>query len=163
MSISYASAHVRCKISTIFQFILDRKLRWVGRRTDRSGLDALLVNPEDLKLVMNRPTDDGLSAFDAAKSLRLAPAVLRRLAERKIVGSFRVRDPMTGHVKLRFARAEIDRFASEYVSLFNLGRTLRQNAARVRKDLNARGVKPAQETLGLNAIFYRRSDLETQR
>ena len=70
---------------------------------------------------------------------------------------------MTGHEKLRFTRAEIDRFASEYVSLFNLGRTLRQKAARVRKDLDARGVKPAQELLGLDAIFYRRSDLETQR
>ena len=162
MSISYASAHVRCTISTIFQLILDRKLRWVGRRTDRLGLDALLVNPEDLKLAMNRPTEDGLSAIDAAESLRLAPAVMRRLADRKIVGSFRVRDPMTGHQKLRFTRAEIDRFASEYVSLFNLSRTLRQKAARVRKDLDARGVKPAQELLGLDAIFYRRSDLETQ-
>jgi hypothetical protein len=163
MSISYASAHARCTISTIFQLILDRKLNWVGHRTDRSGLDALLVIPDDIKLALNRPTDDGLSAIDAAESLRLAPAVMRRLADRKIVGSFRVRDPMTGHEKLRFARAEIDRFASEYVSLFNLGRTLRQKPARVRKDLDACGVKPAQELLGLDAIFYRRSDLETQR
>ncbi|MGM4922158.1 TniQ family protein [Tardiphaga sp. 804_B3_N1_9] len=160
MSVSYASAHARCTISTIFQLILDRKLRWVGRRIDRSGLDALLVNPEDLRHALNRPTEDGLSAIDAAERLRLAPAVMRRLAERKILGSFTIRDPMTGHEKLRFAPNEIDRFASAYVSLFNLGRTLGQKAARVRKDLDARGVKPAQELLGLDAIFYRRSDLE---
>jgi hypothetical protein len=163
MSVSYASAHARCKISTIFRFILDRKLRWVGRRTDRSGLDAILVNLDDLKLLLNRPAEDGLSAIDAAESLRLAPAVMRLMAKRKIVESFTICDPMTGRQKLRILTTEIDRFASEYVSLYNLGRTLGQKPARVRKDLDARRVKPAQELLGLDAIFYRRSDLETQR
>lgn len=160
MSVSYASAHARCTISTIFQLILDRKLRWVGRRTDRSGIDALLVNPDDLKLALNRPVETGLSAIDAAESLRLDPKVMRRLADRNIVASFTIRDPMTGHEKLRIAPEEIDRFASEYISLFNLGRNLGQNVSRVRKDLDARGVKPAQELLGLDAIFYRRADLE---
>lgn len=158
-SLSYASAHARCKIATIIQMIIDKKLPWVGRRVRSVGLASLLVYPEDVKTALGRSPLEGLSALEAGRRFSIAGSTFRQLAARKIIEAREVRHPLSGRVRLRFSESELDRFNSEYVSLYNLSKELGQRRDLVRRELKARGVMPVPETDGLNAIFYRRAEV----
>jgi hypothetical protein len=164
-SLSYASAKTRCKITSIIQMIVDKKLRWVGRHVSAAGLASLLVYAEDVTsaLALERAPPEGMSAPDASRKLGIPVAIFRELAARNIVAGREVREPLSGRIWLRFSVSELDRFSFEYVSLYKLSKGLGRKSTRVRRELEAQGVMPAPGMDGLSSIFYRRADVETSR
>ena len=147
----------KCSLTRLLELISDRKI-WVGRRPDRSGLASLLVNVDEVRLAVATPTKDGLSIIEAGSALQIDPNVLRKLADRMVIETFKIRDPKTGALGLRVTHSELARFSSTYVSIFQLSRTLRRQVRALRVDLANKGVREAEETVGLGT-FYRRSEL----
>ena len=155
--LSMTCVRAKCSLTRLLELISDRKI-WVGRRPNRSGLASLLVNLKEVRLAVATPTKDGLSIIEAGRALQIDPKVLRNLADRKVIETFKIRDPKTGALGLRVTHSELTRFSSTYVSIFQLSRTLRRQVRALRVYLANKGVREAEETVGLGT-FYRRSEL----
>lgn len=153
------SARVRCTISVIVRFILEGKLPWVGVRKDLHGLVSLRVNPQHVSELIARQIPDGVHALEAGTFLKIAPTVIRRIADRGLIKNTRYVDAVTGRKKMVLCPTDLKRFDSEYVTLFNLARPMGRQPVRLLAELSALGVEPAAETVGVNATFYRRADL----
>ena len=54
---------------------------------------------------------------------------------------------------------EIERFRKAYVSAWELQVDLKKRVSDVKRDLTARGIKPAFDPHKVRAVFYRREDL----
>ncbi|MDB5566353.1 MAG: hypothetical protein JWP84_2919, partial [Tardiphaga sp.] len=159
MCLMDASARNRCTISVIVKLILDRKLPWVGFRKDVRGVASLRVNPEDVSRLLARKVPEGVHAFEAGTFLKIAPPVIRRIADRGLIKGTRYIDPLSGRTKMVLSTSDLERFDAEYVTLFNLARPMRRQPSQLRAELSAQGILPAKETIGVGAAFYRRSDL----
>lgn len=85
------------------------------------------------------------------------------MAARKIVVGQEIREPLNGRIRLRFSIVELDRFDSEFVSLYNLSKDLGRRTTRVRRELGSQGILPIPEMDVLDTVFYRRADVETYR
>ncbi|WP_441255872.1 TniQ family protein [Tardiphaga sp. 285_C5_N1_2] len=154
-----ASARNRCTISVIVKFILDRKLPWVGSRNDVRGVASIRVNPGDVSQLLARQVPIGVHAFEAGTYLKIAPPVIRRIADRGLIKGTCYVDPLSGRKKMVLSTDDIERFNAEYVTLFNLARAMRRQLSQLRAELTAQGILPAKETIGVGATFYRRSDV----
>jgi hypothetical protein len=134
-------------------------LRKVGYLTDAVGFDSILVDPEEIKNLFDKPKVPEFTAIETAVRLRTAPKVIRGLAKRKLLNAIHKKNRMSGGMSMRFTEYAIAQFNAEFVSLFHLAREAGRRTARIKRELEAQGVFPAKETDGLIATFYRRSDL----
>jgi hypothetical protein len=159
MSISRATFHCRAKVSDIIQMIFDRKLRRVGHRQDLAGFQSVVIDSLDVKNAHDKPLD-GMSVAAAGSKLQIHTLVLHKLIQRGVLKASHVRHPISNRPSLRIDHLELERFDAEYTTAFNLARPLKQDVVKLRKSLAAKGIKPAEETLGLETTFYRRSDLQ---
>lgn len=105
------------------------------------------------------PNLDGMTAAAAGWKLHINPRVLRGLIKRGILKTPHVKHPISNRPSLRIDPLELERFDAEYTTAFNFARLLKQHVVKLQESLAAKGINPAEETLGLETTFYRRSDL----
>lgn len=159
LSISQASYKCRVKVSAIIQLILDRKLRWVGRRRDLSGLQSLLVLAEEVKKTHCFDHLTGLTVAAAVAKLRISPTVLRGLIKRGMLTATTAKHPITNRQTIRIALCELERFDAEFVTFVNFAQSSNADQRKLRAHLKANGIEPAPEMIGLETTFYRRSEI----
>ena len=69
------------------------------------------------------------------------------------------RHPVLRNMQTIIPHAEIARFNEEFVSLFTLARERGKHMPILLRDLQALGVQPAPELVGVGATFFRRSEV----
>ncbi|UZE47080.1 hypothetical protein ONR75_19010 [Rhodopseudomonas sp. P2A-2r] len=158
MKIRSVARYALRSLSDVIQLILDRKVSWVGRLPEVKGIEALVLRLDEVKAVVRGPTFEGLTAVPAGHFLQITAPVLREIARRGIIKTIRCADPVNRSSRIVFPLAELERFRLDYVSLNHL-RDGRQGGW-VRRKLAADNIMPAEELAGLEATFYKRSDLK---
>lgn len=143
----------------IVKLLLDRRLKWVGYRTDLRGFASLVVNPKDVADVMRQSHPQKLSTAGAASRLNLSQHAARHLLGQKLLLATRMKHPVTRQIRDFFDPSDVDHFDAEYVSLFNLSRLMRTQGAKLRKEFTERPILPVVEEIGVTTT-YRRADLD---
>ncbi|UYO42391.1 hypothetical protein KQX63_13320 [Rhodopseudomonas palustris] len=149
--------HAQRSLADIIQLIIDRNVRWVGRLPKLKGIEAIVLKLDEVKALARGPAVDGLPAVPASRVVQITAPVLREIARRGIIKTIQVVDPVNRCPRILFPLAELERFGAEYISLYNL--SVGRSTIAVRKELAAQGIKPAEGLSGLDATFYKRSDL----
>jgi hypothetical protein len=157
-----ASPLSRCKIIDIVGLILGGKLRNIAVQPDTPGFNSVLVDPEEIKSLLDKAAVPVLSVVQVAERLECDGNRIRFLATRKVLDATFVKNRMSGRNGMNFAKTAIDRFDAEFVSLPKLARTQGRNPQSVRAELRKKGIAPFAAPDGSNTWFYRRSELQTR-
>jgi hypothetical protein len=158
--IAKAARRARCFMAEIVQAILDGKLTWVGRRQGIAGFASVLVDVEEIKTVTRLEDPPGLPVDKTArKVLKTSGPVLAQLIRSGAIKTITAINPVN-RCPTRFIRFdEIERFQSEYVSLYHLARSQGLFMPVLKKNLLAKGITPV-DFAGVKATFYRRADVD---
>lgn len=130
-----------------------------GHRLDLKGFDSLVVKLDEIKALVRGAEVDGLFTVPAIRLLQVPRETLCQIAQRGVIKTIRAIDPVNRRSKMLFPHAELERFRSEFISLYHLAKTSGHSGQVLRKQLAAQGVYPAEELAGVGATFYRKSEL----
>jgi predicted HTH domain antitoxin len=159
LSLSDAAQRVKTSVHEIANLIRNRRLKWVGYRTDLRGVRSVVVDAEDVADALKQSRPQTLNSFAAASRLNVSPAAVRFLVkENLLVGVWR-KDPISHRMRLFFQASDVEQFDRTYVSLHNLGRLSGRSTAKLRIELAKKSVLPVTEAPGVTSI-YRRGDLD---
>jgi hypothetical protein len=157
-SLSDVAQKVKTSVHAIVTLIVNRRLKWVGYRTDLRGFSSLVVKPKDVADVLRKSDPQKLSTAATASRLNLSQHAVRHLLRQKLLVATQMKHPVTNQMRDFFEQSDIDRFDAEYVSLFNLSRLTGTQGAKLRKEFAQRSIFPVVEKIGVTTI-YRRVDL----
>jgi len=162
-TISRAARAACCSMADVVRLIVDRKFDWVGRTTDTEGYGAVLVNVEEVRAkVHGTVPGDGMRNREVAATLGTSDWVAAALIAGGHLKTVVVLDTV-GRAKRAVTMREIAAFQKEFVSAWDLRRERRMHVARLKEELQARGVSPALDPDVVGATFYRRSDIPAAR
>jgi hypothetical protein len=153
-----AANRVRRSLAEILQLILDRKLNWIGRLINVSGLPALLVNIDEIKSHLH-PEMNGYTRSDIQRILKISQRTIGTLVDNGYLHFTRTSHPVHGCRVSLFSKTEVTAFAATYISLVDLAAARNQKPSVVVAELEAALVEPALDAVGILRQFYRRSDL----
>jgi hypothetical protein len=157
--IKTASHRANCSTVEIIRLIVDDRLAWVGRVADQHGLGAILVDIEEIRSITRLPDLCGLIPADALRALRVNSNVMAGLLKVDAFKTVVQRHPIKRNPQIVIPFEEIDRFKSEYVSLFTLARSQGKHMPILLRELKVLGIQPAPEMEGVGATFFRRREL----
>ena len=157
MQLRNVARHAQRSLADIIKLIIDRNVRWVGLLPNTKGFEAIVLKLDEVKALVRGPAVEGLPTVKASRVAKITAPVLREIALRGIIKAVHGVDPVNRCPRLLFPLEEIERFHAKYISLYRLKEG--RSAVAFRKELAAKGIKPAEELSGLGATFYRRSDL----
>jgi hypothetical protein len=152
-----AALAIKSSVRAITALIVDRRLDWVGCRTDLRGFASIVVDPEEVANVLRQSHPQMLTAEAAAARLKLSDNAVRHLIGKLLVATT-MKHPVTRQMRLFLDPADVDRFDEEYISLFNLSRWTKRGSRALKIDLATRSIHPVLEETGVITI-YRRTDL----
>jgi hypothetical protein len=153
------SHRANCSTAEIVRLIVDQRLAWVGRLPDVHGLAAILVDIEEIRSLTRLPDLDGLIPAEALRPLRVSSGVMAGLLK---AGAFRTtvqRHPTKRNPQTVIPFAEIERFKSEYVSLFTAARSQGKHMPVLLRELRALGIDPVPQFEAVGATFFKRADI----
>ncbi len=158
--IAIAAKRACCSMAEIVRAILDGTLAWVGRLQGLAGFGSVLVDVEQVKAATKLEDPPGLPPATAAREvLRMNVNAIAQLIECGAIKTVTAINSLNRCPMRIIEFVEIERFQKQYVSLFHLARSQGLHMPALKRDLLARGIRPA-EFEGVKVTFYRRSDLE---
>ena len=157
LSLGRAAQAVQSSVDAITNLIVNRRLKWVGYRTDLRGFSSLVVDPVDVASVLRQSHPSKLSTAATASRLNVSKRAVRYLIGKLLV-SAPMKHPVSHKICHFFDPTDIDRFDAEYISLFNLSRLTSRRAATLKKELDERSILPVLAEWRVTTI-YRRADL----
>lgn len=159
VSMLEAVKKVNCKYGEVVQLLLDRKLDNASIDPEGNGLEAILVDIQEVREQTALKAHGGLSLTEAEARLAVRDAVLFALIDHGYLASEIGINP-TNRCPQRIVRPEeIERFESEYVSLFNYAKQVGIHFMKAKTHLDAAGVSPALTKDLVKATFYRWADI----
>lgn len=150
-----------CKYGEIVQLLLDRKLEKASIDPARNGLEAIMVDVQEIRERTALAAHGGLSLVEAYKELAVSDAVLLALIEHGHLASEVAINPINRCPQRIVRPEEIERFESEYVSLFNYAKRLGIHFMKAKGQLDTVGVEPALTKDMVKATFYRWADIRS--
>lgn len=148
-----------CPVAEILRLIADGRLRTVGLRDGIKGLEALMVDVEEVLRLVIGMDHGGLTLREVEKGLRTSTRVVKRLIEEGLLPIERVRNPVQGQHQSVVKPAALTMFRESYVSLHALARERGKGHLRLKSELAEAGVLPVGNPASLHITLYRRSDL----
>ncbi|WP_441280407.1 TniQ family protein [Tardiphaga sp. 862_B3_N1_1] len=158
LSLGRAAQTVQSSVHAITAMIIDRRLKWVGYRTDLRGFASIVVDPTEVASVLQQSHTLKLSTTATASRLSLSPSAVRHLVGKLLVAT-PMKHPVTHQIRLFFDETDLDRFDAEYVSLSNLSRLMNRHVRSLKMELAKRSILPVLEESRVMTI-YRRADLD---
>ena len=155
-TIPAAAKRACCSAADIVRLILDRRLEWTGRLAGERGYLAVMVAVDEIKTKTRGQDHGGLTLRQAAPLLGCSDNVVRALIDAGHLRTRTVVNPMNKCPQIVVMPAEVERFRSEYVSLFALAKERGEHFRAVKKEVEAAGVVPAFDPEEIEATFYRR-------
>lgn len=145
------------KAEQIVGFLLNRKLRRVGRSGDAHGYLSVLVDPEEVKRLVAGPDHGGITMKQLEKELRTSTRVVVALIEHGVLAVEMVPNPVNKRIQTIVRPEALERFRSEYVSLQGLAEERGEHFRRTKEYLVRLGISPAFPPEAMGASWYRRS------
>jgi hypothetical protein len=158
-SIVAAARRAHCAKPIILRMILEKRLAWVGRWDGVSGYASVLVNLDEIRSKVRGADHGGLGARETALALKTSDWVAAALIAEGHLKKVTLTRPVSRYKREVVMPEEIERFRKAYVSAWELQADLKKRVSDVKRDLAARGVKPAFDPHKVHAVFYRREDL----
>lgn len=159
VSIPDAAKLACCSSEEIVRLILDGKLAREWRLTGERGYLSVLVDIEEVRALVRGPEIDGLTGVEIKDRLSTTAKVAAALIKHGYLAKVIAINPVNRCPVVVVPKAEVDRFAREYVSLFALAKQQRRHFLAVKKVLDAAGVMPSLDPEKIGATFYRRDEI----
>ena len=159
VSIVAAARRAHCAKPLILRMILDKELDWVGRLDGVRGYASVLVNLDEIKSKVHCADYGGLGSRETALALKTSDWVAAALIAEGHLKKVKLTRPVSRYKREVVMPEEIERFRKDYVSAWELQGDLKKHVSVVKRDLAARGIKPAFDPKKVRAVFYRRGDL----
>lgn len=156
--IPLAAGRCCCSSIQVLGFILDKKLKWVGRHTERRGYMSVLVDVEEVRAMVRGAEKDGFTGLELKEKLSTTAKVVSALIRDGHLKAITVINPVNRCPTVVVPEAEVERFKGEYVALFALARQRGLHHLVTKRALEAKGIKPALDPTKIGATFYRRED-----
>lgn len=153
-TIPKAAKRLRCSSAEIVKHIINKQLRWVGCLDDVRGYLSLVVDVYELDALRNSTDVGGVPVNNAIKILRTAYYVMHGLIREGYFKRRTVRDPRAWKPYDVNERAELDKFNTTYISIYQLSKLHDVHHSRIMKEMA--NIKPAITKAQVGATFYRR-------
>lgn len=150
-----------CGSVDVVQALLDGHLTRKARLASERGYMAVLVDVEEVRALVRGADLPGLTSQALADRLRVADRVTRKLIAGGHLRTVTAINPVNRCPVTIVPTEDIERFETEFVTLFALARQQGRHHMAVKKELEAAGVKPALDPEQIGATMYRRRDLAT--
>jgi hypothetical protein len=143
----------------IYSLLLAGKLDKVATDSNQLGLQAVLIDIEEICEKSMLVKHGGLSLSEVENILHLHDKVLRALLKEGFISTECVINPKS-RSRQRIVRAdELDRFRSKYVSLFAYAKECGLHPTTIKCQMKEAGIAPAITRKLVGATFYRRDQL----
>jgi hypothetical protein len=159
MDIPTAAKAARCSAVDIVSMVLDRRLTRVRRAPGIDGYMSVLLDVTEVRRLLDRPSQEGLTLKEAKVALKCGYSVVSALVKNGWLPSRRVRNPVTHFFQSIVFQEDLERFTSDYVSLYVLAGELNRSVTVLKAEIDAAGIHPAFDPVKAKTTFYRRSDL----
>lgn len=154
-----AARQARCSATAIVRLLQERKLTLVRRRQHVHGYMSVLVDPDEVRRNLNRPSIPGLSLSEVERHTGWSQDVVKALTVHGHLPSLMVQNPINHLRQTVVAQADLEAFATRYVSLHGLAKERGIHFNRIKAALEAAGVHPVFDTSAVPATFYLRTQL----
>lgn len=154
-----AARQARCSATAIVRLLQERKLTLVRRRQHVHGYMSVLVDPDEVRRNLNRPSIPGLSLSEVERHTGWSQDVVKALTVHGHLPSLMVQNPINHLRQTVVAQADLEAFATRYVSLHGLAKERGIHFNRIKAALEAAGVHPVFDTSAVPATFYLRAQL----
>jgi hypothetical protein len=158
-SIPDAAKQACCSTPEILHLITEKHLRWVGRHTEKSGYNSVLVNVDEIREHVQLQPLSGVPVAYGADDLGIKYAAWRKLLEQERFPTVTEINPINRCPTRVLTMEPYIEFKSRYVSLRDLSNAAGAFAKSYRRTLSERGVEPVEKYLEIGAILYDRSHL----
>ncbi|MEE1613467.1 hypothetical protein [Microvirga sp. CF3016] len=123
--------------------IFERRLSFIGQKTDTRGYLLVLVNVQEARAAVRRPDHGSLSLRAVERRLGIHTSTLRGLIAGGHLATEIAVNPVNRRPQTVVTEAEMTRFEAETVTLSRLARERQQSREALQRMLAARGIKPA--------------------
>lgn len=161
MTVTQAASGLRVGTVEILDLILRDRLEWVGRHTTGDRYGDLLVDRDNLLRVVRQAVDpDDVTDADALATLvGVAPENLWRLVGAGFLAWSPGYDPRNTRSVRALARASVEAFASEYVTLWEIALSMGVPASVALRRLGDAGIRESVAYEGIRTRIYRRREV----
>ena len=159
VDIPAAAKRACCSAAEIVRFILDKKLKWVGRLAGIEGYLSVLVNLDEIRSLVRGEDHGGLTPYKVACTLGVTDRVARELIRHGHLKTVSTINPINRCPQSVVMPAEVERFQQKYVSLFGLAKERGRHFRKLKQELDANGTKLAFDAEKIGATFYARDTL----
>ena len=159
-TISDAARRARCSAMDIVGLILHRKLPWTGQLAGQRGYMSVLVRLDEVKALVRKRSDDGLTARRLASYLRTSSHVVKSLVSSGHFTMVEIVNPVSRCAVRVVPPDEAERFRSTYVSIHELSLAYGIHCQTVENRLERAGITPAITREAAKTPFYVRSSIE---
>ncbi|NIX77351.1 TniQ family protein [Microvirga terricola] len=157
--IAQAAKRANCGAAEIVHLILDKKLRWVGRKANERGYASILVNTEEVKRLVRSDHGDDLTRRQVETLLRTSTRVVDALVANGILPTKPAISPLNRCPYMAIPKRALDAFMVEYGSLQEIARERGFHFMALKRRLMAKNIEPAFDRMCIGATFYRRRDV----
>ena len=158
VDIPAAAKRACCSAAEIVRFVLDKKLKWVGRQAGVEGYLSVLVDLEEIRGLVRGEDHGGLTPYQVACTLGVTDRVARALIKHGHFATVSTVNPINRCPQVVVMPAEVERFQREYVSLFALAKQQGRHFRKLKQEMDEAGVEPVFDVNKIGATFYRRQD-----
>ena len=158
-TISAAAKRAKVRSSMdIVRMILKKEI-WRGQIAGTRGYAGIVVIVDDVKRNAQTIEVDGLPAHKVIKELKSSYHVVRALITKGVLPTITVTNPENLCPFKIVPTADLERFRTTYVTLFELSAIRQVHPKTLSKQLADEGVKPALSKEDFKATFYLRRDV----
>jgi hypothetical protein len=158
VDIPAAAKRACCSAAEIVRFILDKKLKWVGRLAGLDGYLSVLVDLEEIRGLARGAGHGGLTPYQVACTLGVTDRVARALIRLGHIKTVSTINPVNRCPQSVVMPAEVERFQRKYVSLFGLAKERGRHFRKLKQEMDEAGVESVFDVNKIGATFYRRKD-----
>ncbi|WPZ14559.1 TniQ family protein [Nitratireductor rhodophyticola] len=149
----------RASVHEIFHCFLEGRLTSARRDPTKTGIEALLLEPEEVMRCLATPSAGDPPMAHVAQQLRLDTRTIRYLEKRGELRIYTARHPYMRGRRSFVGAVELQRFQKEFITVGELSAILGIPSGPLAVKLDAKGLRPRKVPKRVRRI-YRRADIE---
>jgi hypothetical protein len=154
VGIPAAAKRACCSAAEIVRFVVDKKLKWVGRQAGVEGYLSVLVDMEEIRGFVRGKDHGGLTPYQVACQLGVTDRVARALIKHGHLATVATINPINRCPQTVVMPTEVERFQREYVSLFALAKQQGRHFRKLKQEMDEAGIEPVFDVNKIGATFY---------
>ncbi|WP_342104254.1 TniQ family protein [Methylobacterium sp. SI9] len=157
-SIPRAAKRVPCGAMDIVSLIQNRRLPWVGRRSDELGYMSIRVRPDQVRPALFPGV--GISVDQAARKLKLHYVLARKIIRLGLINEIPGRCPEYYHERYNVRSESVDDFIKNYIALSEIQIASATKGNSVKSILRSNQIYPVTSSYDVGKVYYKRDEVE---